>query len=185
MSRSRNLLLGSALTFSVLAGPAVAEKLGLGREALPEEIAAWDVAALPDGTGLPEGSGDVAAGEGAADVKVMLHCCGGVRPLLGDLIEAGLDAINPVQVSCVGMAPRELKVDFGARLTFWGGGCDTHFVLPRATPGEIRRHVHGQIAILKPGGGFVFQQVHNILADVPPENIIAMFDAVNGAAPTP
>ncbi|HPA17160.1 MAG TPA: uroporphyrinogen decarboxylase family protein [Verrucomicrobiae bacterium] len=56
-----------------------------------------------------------------ADVKVMLHCCGGVRPLLGDLIEAGLDAINPVQVSCVGMAPRELKVDFGGRLTFWGG----------------------------------------------------------------
>lgn len=114
-----------------------------------------------------------------ADVKVMLHCCGGVRPLLGDLIEAGLDAINPVQVSCAGMAPRQLKADFGDRLTFWGGGCDTHFVLPRATPGEIRQHVHEQVAILRPGGGFVFQQVHNILADVPAENIIAMFDAVN------
>jgi uroporphyrinogen decarboxylase len=112
-----------------------------------------------------------------ADVKVMLHCCGGVRPLLDDLIDAGLDAINPVQISCSGMEPRQLKADFGDRLTFWGGGCDTHFVLSRATPEEVARHVREQVAILKPGGGFVFQQVHNILADVPPENVIAMLDA--------
>ncbi len=112
-----------------------------------------------------------------ADVKVQLHCCGGVRPLLPDLIEAGLDAINPVQISCAGMDPRGLKADFGDQLTFWGGGCDTHLILSRGTPEEIRRHVKQQIAILAPGGGFVFQQVHNILADVPPENIIAMFDA--------
>jgi len=112
-----------------------------------------------------------------ADVKVQLHCCGGVRPLLPDLIEAGLDAINPVQISCAGMDPRGLKADFGDQLTFWGGGCDTHLILSRGTPEEIRRHVQEQIAILAPGGGFVFQQVHNILADVPPENIIAMFDA--------
>lgn len=112
-----------------------------------------------------------------ADVKVQLHCCGGVRPLLPDLIEAGLDAINPVQVSCTGMDPRGLKDDFGDRLTFWGGGCDTHLILSRGTPEEIRRHVKQQIAVLAPGGGFVFQQVHNILADVPPENVIAMFDA--------
>jgi uroporphyrinogen decarboxylase len=113
-----------------------------------------------------------------ADVKVMLHCCGGVRPLLPDLIEAGLDAINPVQISCAGMAPEGLKHDYGRHLTFWGGGCDTLFVLARGTPEEVRRHVHRQLAIWKPGGGFVFQQVHNILADVPPENVIAMFDAV-------
>ena len=115
-----------------------------------------------------------------ADVKVMLHCCGGVRPLLDDLIEAGLDTINPVQISCTGMDARGLKADFGDRITFWGGGCDTHKVLSFGTPEEVRRHVNEQISILNPGGGFVFQQVHNILADVPPENIIAMFDAVKG-----
>ncbi|MBN2475948.1 MAG: hypothetical protein JXB62_15155 [Pirellulales bacterium] len=114
-----------------------------------------------------------------ADVKVQLHCCGGVRPLLDDLIDAGLDAINPVQISCQGMDPRGLKADFGQRLTFWGGGCDTHRVLSLATPDEIRRHVQEQVSILSPGGGFVFQQVHNVLADVPPENVIAMLDAVN------
>ncbi len=112
-----------------------------------------------------------------ANVKVMLHCCGGVRPLLPDLIEAGLDAINPVQISCTGMEARGLKADFGRDMTFWGGGCDTHVVLSRGTPEEIRQHVREQLSILAPGGGFVFQQVHNILADVPPENVIAMFDA--------
>jgi uroporphyrinogen decarboxylase len=112
-----------------------------------------------------------------ANVKVMLHCCGGVRPLLPDLIEAGLDAINPVQISCTGMESRGLKADFGREMTFWGGGCDTHLVLSRGTPEEIRQHVREQVSIFKPGGGFVFQQVHNILADIHPENVIAMFDA--------
>jgi len=113
-----------------------------------------------------------------ADVKVMLHCCGGVRPLLPDLIDAGLDAINPVQISCAGMDARQLKADFGDRLTFWGGGCDTRFILSKGSPEEIRRHVREQVAILNPGGGFVFQQVHNVLADVPPQNVVAMFDAL-------
>ncbi len=116
-----------------------------------------------------------------ADVKVMLHCCGGVRPLLPLLIEAGLDAINPVQISCTGMESRGLKADFGRQITFWGGGCDTHVILSRGTPDEVRRHVREQVSIFAPGGGFVFQQVHNILADVPPENVIAMFDAAVGA----
>jgi uroporphyrinogen decarboxylase len=115
-----------------------------------------------------------------ADVKVMLHCCGGVRQLLPDLIDAGLDAINPVQVSCRGMEPEKLKADFGDRLVFWGGGCDTQHILPNGTPEEIRSHVHQQVEIFKPGGGFVFQQVHNILANVPPENVAAMFESVNG-----
>ncbi len=113
-----------------------------------------------------------------ADMKVMLHCCGGVRPLLDDLIDAGLDAINPVQITCEGMEASGLKRNFGDRICFWGGGCDTRAVLNRATPEEVRRHVLGQLEILAPGGGFVFQQVHNIMADVPPENIVAMFDAV-------
>jgi uroporphyrinogen decarboxylase len=117
-----------------------------------------------------------------ADVKVMLHCCGGVRELLGHLIEAGLDAINPVQVSCAGMNAAELKAEFGNDITFWGGGCDTRDILPNATPEQVARHVKEQVATLAPGGGFVFQQVHNILANVPAENITAMFDAVNATA---
>jgi len=113
-----------------------------------------------------------------ADVKVMLHCCGGVRPLIPDLIEAGLDAINPVQVSCAGMEAAQLKADFGSEITFWGGGCDTHAFLPQSTPEEVYRHVRQQVEKLRPGGGFVFQQVHNILADVPPANIAAMAAAL-------
>jgi uroporphyrinogen decarboxylase len=113
-----------------------------------------------------------------AGVKVMLHSCGSLRTLLPDLIEAGVDTVNPVQISCAGMAARELKEAFGSRITFWGGGCDTHRVLSFGTPQEVRQHVREQVAILHPGGGFVFQQVHNILANVPPGNIIAMFDAV-------
>lgn len=116
-----------------------------------------------------------------ANVKVMLHCCGGIRPLIPDLIEAGLDATNPVQISCAGMDAAGLKRDFGDRLALWGGGCDTQWVLPHASPEEVRRHVRQQVAILSPGGGFIFQQVHNILADVPVENVIAMFQAVGEA----
>ncbi len=113
-----------------------------------------------------------------APVKVMLHCCGGVRPLLPELIEAGLDAINPVQISCTGMEAAALKRDFGDALTFWGGGCDTREVLPSGTPAQVRDHVLRQVEIMAPGGGFVFQQVHNLMADVPPENIVAMFAAL-------
>ncbi|MBI5087282.1 MAG: methyltransferase, partial [Acidobacteria bacterium] len=110
--------------------------------------------------------------------KVMLHCCGAVRPLLADLIDAGLEAINPVQISCRGMEAGGLKRDFGRELTFWGGGCDTQRVLPEGTPAEVREHVLHQCATMAPGGGFVFQQVHNILANVPAENVIAMYGAV-------
>ena len=112
-----------------------------------------------------------------ADAKVMLHCCGGVRELLPDIIDAGLDATNPVQTSCEGMDPAELKAEFGKDLTFWGGGCDTRHILPEGTPDEVRKHVREQIEIFSPGGGFVFQQVHNVLADVPPENIVALLEA--------
>ncbi|NWF85914.1 MAG: methyltransferase, partial [Bryobacteraceae bacterium] len=114
-----------------------------------------------------------------APVKVMLHCCGGVRQLLPDLIDAGLDAINPVQISCRGMNAAELKREFGAQITFWGGGCDTQRVLPAGTPDEVAAHTRQQVSILSPGGGFVFQQVHNILGNVPPANIIAMYNAIH------
>ena len=115
-----------------------------------------------------------------ADVKVMLHCCGGVRELLPDIIEAGLDAINPVQISCRGMEAEALKADFGRELVFWGGGCDTQHLLPEGTPEQVAAHVRQQVETLSPAGGFIFQAVHNILSNVPPENIVAMFDAVNG-----
>jgi uroporphyrinogen decarboxylase len=116
-----------------------------------------------------------------ASVKIMLHCCGGVRELLPDLIDAGLDAINPVQITCSGMEASGLKRDFGDRLTFWGGGCDTREILTRGTPDQVRTHVQQQIRTMHQGGGFVFQQVHNILADVSPANVVAMFEAVRKA----
>jgi len=114
-----------------------------------------------------------------ADVKVNLHSCGGLRELIPDLIEAGLDAINPVQINCSGMDLNELKKEFGKDLVFWGGGCDTGYILTNETPETIAKHVKKQVEIGRKGGGFVFQQVHNIMANVPPENIVAMFDAVN------
>jgi uroporphyrinogen decarboxylase len=113
-----------------------------------------------------------------APVKVLLHCCGSIVDLLPDMIDAGLDAVNPVQTNTRDMEPARLKAEFGDRLVLWGGGCDTRRVLPHGTPEEIREHVFRNLDILAPGGGFVFQQVHNIQADVPPENIVAMFDAI-------
>lgn len=112
------------------------------------------------------------------DVRVMLHCCGGVEPLLPDLIDAGLDAINPVQITCQGMDLHELHHRFDKQLCFWGGGCDTRDTLPHATPAQVREHTLEQLRVFGRSGSFVFQQVHNIMPDVPPENIVAMFDAV-------
>ncbi len=115
----------------------------------------------------------------APHLKNQLHCCGGVRELLPGLIEAGLDAINPVQITCRGMDAAGLKRDFGGQLTFWGGGCDTRQMLSKGTPPQVREHVRQLMNIWRPGGGHVFQQVHNIMADVPPANIVAMLDAVH------
>ncbi|MBN1271005.1 MAG: methyltransferase [Candidatus Aminicenantes bacterium] len=116
--------------------------------------------------------------ERSPGIKVMLHCCGGVREFLPDLIDAGLDAINPVQISCRGMEASGLKKDFGKDIVFWGGGCDTQYILPNGSPDEVSRHVKEQVRILRQGGGFVFQQVHNILAGVPSRNIETMFRTV-------
>lgn len=114
----------------------------------------------------------------APHLKIMLHCCGGVRELLPGLIEAGLDTINPVQITCRGMDAAGLKADFGRQLTFWGGGCDTRDMISGGTPAQVREHVHRLMDIWRPGGGYIFQQVHNIMANVPPANIVAMLDAV-------
>ncbi|MGC8777365.1 MAG: uroporphyrinogen decarboxylase family protein [Candidatus Caldatribacteriaceae bacterium] len=112
-------------------------------------------------------------------LKVALHCCGSVYQLLPDLIEAGLDIIQPVQITARDMEPEKLKKEFGRDMVFWGGGCDTQRVLPFGTPQEVRENTRHNITIFAPGGGYVFQQVHNIMAGVPPENIIAMFEEVN------
>ncbi|MCG2768468.1 MAG: uroporphyrinogen decarboxylase family protein [Chloroflexota bacterium] len=111
------------------------------------------------------------------DLAVFLHSCGSIYDLIPDLIAAGVDILNPVQTSASKMDPATLKREFGAQLVFWGGGCDTQHVLPRARPEQVREHVRERIRIFAPGGGFVFTPVHNIQPDVPPENIVAMFDA--------
>lgn len=111
-------------------------------------------------------------------MKTFLHSCGSIRALLPDLIEAGFDIINPVQTNCRGMEPETLKSDFGKDICFWGGGCDTKLVLPRATPQEVKDHVKRRLDIFMPGGGFVFNTIHNILPEVPPRNVEAMFEAV-------
>jgi uroporphyrinogen decarboxylase len=113
-----------------------------------------------------------------SNAKIMLHSCGAVRELIPDFIDIGLDILNPIQIDCPGMDAKGLKAEFGQDLVLWGGGCDTHRVLPRGSPEDVHTHVKSQISILRPGGGFVFQQVHNILADVPPQNIVSMYEAV-------
>jgi uroporphyrinogen decarboxylase len=111
-------------------------------------------------------------------MKTFLHSCGSIHALLPDLIEAGFEVINPVQTNCRDMEPERLKREFGRDICFWGGGCDTRHVLPNASPTEVKAHVHRQMENLAPGGGFVFNTVHNILPEVPPQNIAAMFEAV-------
>ncbi|MDY0356952.1 MAG: uroporphyrinogen decarboxylase family protein [Sedimentisphaerales bacterium] len=111
------------------------------------------------------------------NARIWYHTCGSVVPLIGDLIDNGIDILNPVQVSAANMDPRDLKQRYGDRLTFWGGGIDTQHVLGFGTPEDVRKDVRKNVAALKPGGGYVFNSVHNIQAGVPPENIVAMFDA--------
>ncbi|GMU24716.1 MAG: methyltransferase [Phycisphaerae bacterium] len=101
-------------------------------------------------------------------MAVFLHCCGSVYEYIPDLIEVGFQVLNPVQIGARNMEPQRLKKEFGRDLTFWGGGCDTQHVLSRGTPQEVWDHVRRNIEILAPGGGFVFNQVHNTLGEVPP-----------------
>jgi uroporphyrinogen decarboxylase len=110
------------------------------------------------------------------EAKIFYHGCGAIEPFLPDLIEIGVDIINPVQVSAAGMDSSLLKKKYGKNLSFWGGGCDTQRVLPMGTAAEVRCEVQKRIRDLAPGGGFVFNPVHNIQALVPVENIVEMFD---------
>ncbi len=110
---------------------------------------------------------------------LFLHTDGSVYELIQDFIEIGVDILNPVQFTCKNMDLKKLKKEFGRDITFWGGGCDTQKILPFGTPEEIKQHVEKCISILAPGGGFVFNQIHNIQPDVPPENIMTMYKTVS------
>ena len=109
--------------------------------------------------------------------RVWYHTCGSCVAYIPDLIDNGIDILNPVQISAAGMDPGLLKSQYGERLTFWGGGIDAQHVLPVASPAEVREHVKRNVEAFMPGGGYVFNNCHNVQAGVPPENIVAMFDA--------
>ena len=111
-------------------------------------------------------------------VKTFMHSCGAIYELVPDLIEAGLDILNPVQYTATGMNLKELKRNFGDVLTFWGGGIDTQSTLNKGNPQQVADEVKRIIDILAPGGGFVFAPVHNIQDDVPPENFWTMWDTL-------
>jgi uroporphyrinogen decarboxylase len=108
--------------------------------------------------------------------KIWYHTCGSCAPLIPDLIENGIDILNPVQTNAQRMDPVDLKRQFGCDLVFWGGGCDSQRVLPRGTTADVVADVRRSLAAFMPGGGYVFNGIHNIQADVPPENIVAMYD---------
>ena len=111
-----------------------------------------------------------------SDIKVLLHSCGAVERLIPMFIEAGIDVLNPVQISAAGMDPRTLKAKYGDDICFWGGGCNTQHVLGSGTPEEVADNVRELMGIFKPNSGYVFNQVHNVMGDVPPENIVAMLE---------
>lgn len=116
--------------------------------------------------------------------KLLLHSCGAMRSVIGDLIDCGVDILNPVQKSAAGMDLRELKREFGRHLVFWGGGVDTQRVFATGNAEQVREDVRQNIEALAPGGGFVFATIHNTQANVPPKNFMVMWEALRtfGAA---
>jgi uroporphyrinogen decarboxylase len=114
----------------------------------------------------------------APDAKLFFHSDGNIRPILPDLIEIGIDILNPIHITATGMEPSALKRDFGKDVAFWGGGVETQSVLPFGTPLEVKDNVRRNIDALASGGGYVFNTIHNIQADVPPQNIVAMIEAL-------
>ena len=115
--------------------------------------------------------------------KTFIHSCGSILPLIPDMIEAGWDILNPVQTSAANMDPRELKARFGDRVTFWGGGVDTQHTLPTATTDAIRAEVKRNLDVFAPGGGYVFNPIHNVQHGVPVENLLAMYETVRDYRP--
>ncbi len=116
----------------------------------------------------------------APHVRMMMHSCGAIRKVIPDLIEAGVEILNPVQYTAAGMDPGELKREFGRDITFWGGGLETQRTLPSGTVQDVVDETRKQLDIFMPGGGFVFAQVHAIQWGVPVENMLAMWETVRG-----
>lgn len=114
-----------------------------------------------------------------SNMHTFLHSCGSIYRLIPDLIDAGFEILNPVQTNTRDMDAKKLKNEFGEDVTFWGGGADTRLILNHGTQDQVRDHVRQNIELLAPGGGFVFNTIHNILPDVPPQNITAMFEAID------
>lgn len=111
--------------------------------------------------------------------KTFIHSCGSINALLGDMIDAGFDILNPVQCSAAYMDPYKLKTSFGEQITFWGGGVDTQNTLPFGKPNQVREEVIYRIKTFKPKGGFVFCAIHNIQPQIPPDNLLALFETFN------
>jgi uroporphyrinogen decarboxylase len=107
--------------------------------------------------------------------KLLFHCCGSIASIIEDLIEIGVDALNPLQVSAAGMDPVELKRKYRGRMAFWGG-IDTQKVLPRGSVHDVMKAVEDLVEVMGEGGGYILSAVHNIQPDVPLENILAMFE---------
>ncbi len=115
--------------------------------------------------------------------KTFYHTCGCINNLLDDLADMGVDCLNPVQFSAMepkGMTPQRLKDEYGDKFTFWGGGVDTQRVLPFGTPDEVRAQVEERVRILNQNGGYIFNPIHNVVANVPEENLVAMYETVLG-----
>jgi uroporphyrinogen-III decarboxylase len=110
--------------------------------------------------------------------KTFKHCCGAVEPFMKHFIDSGFDIINPVQINAAGMVPEHLKKEYGDHLVFWGGGIDTQKILPFGKPSEVKDQVLRMCEIFSKNGGFVFNTVHNIQANVPIENLIAMLEGI-------
>ena len=113
-----------------------------------------------------------------SNMKIFMHSCGSIKQFIPDLIEVGFDILNPVQTNCYQMDLVSLKNEFGKDITFWGGGIDTSSIISTGTPKDVRRDVLIRCEILSRDGGFVFAPIHNILSDVPPENVMAVYNAV-------
>jgi uroporphyrinogen decarboxylase len=120
-----------------------------------------------------------------SDATIAVHSCGAISEVIDDFIEIGVGALNPVQISAKGMDSKDLKIRFGDRITFWGGGCDTQNVLPRGSEKDIEEEVKKRINDFAPGGGFIFSQVQIIQADIDPERIITLFDTAYKRAKYP
>lgn len=111
-----------------------------------------------------------------SDYKIFFHSCGAMEPMIPTLIECGVDVLNPVQVSCKNMNPEDLKRKYGDKICYWGGGCNTHGAFTSGTPEQVSENVKQMMGSLAPNSGFVFNQVHNIMGNIKPENIVAMLD---------